>query len=639
MIQKLLLKYSNRFLSKWVVLIFDVFTSMFMMVVATVLRHNFDYTTINPSQLEIHTFFTGIMFLVGFLLTQSFAGIIRHTSINDAARIIRGSFFASFGLFVLSTAYTVFNYQSIFAIPRSIIIIHFLLTIFALLGSRFFIKAIYKAALQTDSSIKRTKVLIYGAGTSGMMTKSTLKQDGSRNWEVVGFIDDNTSKAKKSMDGVSVYSPSVLNESFIQKNKVHQLIISIQDLDSEKKTEIVEKGLSLNLKVKVVPAHEKWINGELSTKQLRSVQIEELLERDPINLNNQNVKNYIKGKVILVTGAAGSIGSEIARQILHYDPKRVIFLDQAESPLYELEHGIINSTANRFHDRTEWVVADVKDYLRMEKVFQNFQPEIVFHAAAYKHVPLMELNPYEAVLVNVFGTKILSDLSIEYKVKKFVMVSTDKAVNPTNVMGASKRTAEIYTQSLNEKGKTEFITTRFGNVLGSNGSVIPLFRAQIANGGPVTITHKDITRYFMTIPEACNLVLEAGSMGNGGEIFVFDMGKSVKIYDLALKMIKLSGLTAGKDIAIKVTGLRPGEKLYEELLGDSENSLPTHHEKIMKAMIVSMSNAEIKVLLEQLSEMILDGDNFKLVKKLKEIVPEFISNNSEYSALDKKPVK
>ncbi len=639
MIQKILSKYSNRFLSKWVVLIFDVSTAMFMMVVASILRHNFDYSAIDPSQLETHTFFTGVMYLVGFLLTQSFAGIIRHTSINDAARIIRGAFFASFGLFVLSTTYTIFNYQSIFAIPRSIIIIHFLLTIFALLGSRFFIKAIYKAALQTDQSIKRTKVLIYGAGTSGMMTKSTLKQDGSRNWEVAGFIDDNPSKASKSVDGVPVYSSSVLNEKFITKNEIHQLIISIQDLDTDKKSDIVETGLSLNLKVMVVPAHEQWINGELSTNQLRSVQIEELLEREPINLNNQNIKTYLKGKTILVTGAAGSIGSEIARQILHFEPKKVILLDQAESPLYELEHSIINSSSGRFHNITEWVVADVKDYLRMEKIFEICKPEIIFHAAAYKHVPLMELNPYEAILVNIFGTKILSDLSIEHGVKKFVMVSTDKAVNPTNVMGASKRVAEIYTQSLNEMGKTEFITTRFGNVLGSNGSVIPLFRTQINSGGPVTITHKEITRYFMTIPEACNLVLEAGSMGNGGEIFVFDMGKSVRIYDLALKMIKLSGLTVDKDIAIKVVGLRPGEKLYEELLGDKENSLPTHHEKIMMAKIDSMSNAEIKILLDDLSELIVDADNFKLVKKLKEIVPEFISNNSEYASLDKKIAK
>jgi FlaA1/EpsC-like NDP-sugar epimerase len=313
-----------------------------------------------------------------------------------------------------------------------------------------------------------------------------------------------------------------------------------------------------------------------------------------------------------------------------------VLVDQAESPLYNLEQEIKNSNKKGHYDLIECVVADVKDYLRIEKVFEHFKPNILFHAAAYKHVPLMELNPYEAVLVNVFGTKILSDLSVEHGVEKFVMVSTDKAVNPTNVMGASKRVAEIYTQSLNKKKGTDFITTRFGNVLGSNGSVIPLFKSQIDKGGPITITHKDITRYFITIPEACNLVLEAGAMGNGGEVFVFDMGESVKIHDLALKMIKLSGLTVNKDIAIKFTGLRPGEKLYEELLTEGENTLQTHHEKIMIAEVESLGFKKIKSHLDELSELIVEGDNYNLVKKLKEIVPEFISNNSEFASLDKK---
>ena len=636
MLQKLLTKYSNRFLSKWVVLTFDVFTSMLMMLLATLLRHNFDYPSIDPNVLETHTFFTGVVYALGFLFTQSFAGIIRHTSVDDAARIIRGAFFAFFGLMMLSAIYNVLGYRSAFAIPRSIVIIHFLLTIFTLIGSRFFIKAIYRTALNSEKTVRRTRVLIYGAGASGLMTKSTLLQDIKRSWDVMGFIDDNPSKAKKTLEGIPVYTSSILNEAFVTKNKVNEIILSIQNLEPERKKEIVEAGIGLNLKVKVVPAHEKWINGELSTKQLRSVQIEELLERDPINLNNRNIKDEIKGKQILVTGAAGSIGSEIVRQILHYQPTKVILVDQAESPLYELEQEIKNSDLARFSDLIECVVADVKDYLRIEKIFEYYKPKMLFHAAAYKHVPLMELNPYEAVLVNIFGTKILADLSVEHGVEKFVMVSTDKAVNPTNVMGASKRVAEIYTQSLNKKRSTDFITTRFGNVLGSNGSVIPLFKSQIDKGGPITITHKDITRYFMTIPEACNLVLEAGSMGSGGEVFVFDMGQSVKIYDLALKMIKLSGLTVNKDIAIKFTGLRPGEKLYEELLNDSENTLPTHNEKIMKAQIDSIGFKKIKSQLDELSELIVEGDNFRLVKKLKEIVPEFISNNSKYSSLDKK---
>jgi FlaA1/EpsC-like NDP-sugar epimerase len=337
MIQKLLAKYSNRFLSKWVVLIFDVFVSMLMMIIATVLRHNFDYLSIDPNSLETHTFFTGIVYTIGFLFTQSFAGIIRHTSINDAARIIRGAFFAFFGLMMLSTIYTMLGYNSAFAIPRSIIIIHFLLTIFVLIGSRFFIKAIYKTALNSEKNLKRTKVLIYGAGASGLMTKSTLTQDSKRSWEVLGFIDDNPSKARKQLEGIPVYTSAVLNENYIVKNQVNELVLSMQNIEPDRKKEIVEKGLQLNLKVKVVPAHEKWINGELSTKQLRTVQIEELLERDPINLNNQNLKAELKGKTILVTGAAGSIGSEIVRQVLHYQPKKVVLVDQAESPLYNLE--------------------------------------------------------------------------------------------------------------------------------------------------------------------------------------------------------------------------------------------------------------------------------------------------------------
>ena len=633
MIQKILSKYSNRFLSKWVVLIFDVCTTVLMFVVAVVLRFNFDYKLIDPSELEKQSFFIGGIYLVGFLLTQSFAGIIRHTSIDDAARIIKGGFFSFFGLMILSTLYTTLGYNSDFGVSRSVLIIHFLLTVFTLIGSRFFVKAIYKSALKTDN-LKKTRVLIYGAGVSGMMTKNTLEKDVKRSWAVIGFVDDNPSKINKALEGTPVYTPSVLNEKFIRKNKIHELILSIQNLDSRKKKEIVETGLSLNLKVKVVPEHEKWINGELSTKQLRSVKIEELLERDQISLDNKNIRKELKGKTILVTGAAGSIGSEICRQVLHYDPKKVIFLDQAESALYELEFEINHSFRKKYSHLVNCIVGDVKDYLRMEKLFETFRPDIIFHAAAYKHVPLMEMNPYEAILINVFGTKILADLSVEFGVDKFVMVSTDKAVNPTNVMGATKRVAEMYTQSLNEKNSTHFITTRFGNVLGSNGSVIPLFRKQIEKGGPITVTHKDITRYFMTIPEACNLVLEAGSMGEGGEIFVFDMGRSVRIYDLALKMIKLSGLVVNKDIEIKVTGLRPGEKLFEELLNDRENTKQTHHKKIMKADVFRYAYDDMKANLDSLSEILIEEDNFSLVRKLKDIVPEFISNNSIYSSLD-----
>jgi len=396
-------------------------------------------------------------------------------------------------------------------------------------------------------------------------------------------------------------------------------------------------ALKLNIKVKQVPSINLWINGKLSSQQFSRIKIEELLERDTIRLDSKNVNAQIKNKVVFVTGAAGSIGSEIARQILNYNPKRLVLIDQAETPVYDLKNSINQTEAYiELGDKIEYVVANVKDGLRMKRLMEIYRPDIIYHAAAYKHVPLMEQNPYEAILINIFGTKTLADLAVKYKVERFVMVSTDKAVNPTNVMGASKRIAEIYTQSLNNGSTTRFITTRFGNVLGSNGSVVPLFRKQIEKGGPVTLTHKDITRYFMTIPEACNLVLEAGAIGEGGDIFVFDMGKPIKIFDLAHKMIQLYGLELGKEIDIIETGLRPGEKLYEELLSSREKTLPTNHPKIKRAQIQTMSPDYVKRMINELAELIVEDDEFALVEKMKIIVPEYISNNSVYETLDKK---
>jgi FlaA1/EpsC-like NDP-sugar epimerase len=381
-----------------------------------------------------------------------------------------------------------------------------------------------------------------------------------------------------------------------------------------------------------VPPVQNWINGELNVKQIRKVRIEDLLGRKPIQLDDKEIRSVLQGKRILVTGAAGSIGSEIVRQVLRFDPKFVTLLDQAESPLYDLENELRNGP---FSGKYEVAIGDITRKERMERLFAYFQPEVVFHAAAYKHVPLMEENPSEALRTNVLGTKILVDLSIAHQVERFVMISTDKAVNPTNVMGATKRVAEIYAQSAQGAGKTKFITTRFGNVLGSNGSVIPLFSRQIEKGGPVTVTHPEVTRYFMTIPEACQLVLEAGSMGNGGEIFVFDMGESVRILDLAEKMIRLSGFEPGKDIQIKITGLRPGEKLYEEVLSDAENTMPTHHPQILIARVRTYNRVEVEQNVEALTQLFNTQDNKRIVSELKALVPEFISNNSVYSELDK----
>ena len=634
MVTKLLKAYSDRFLSRWIVFIYDSLAVYVTYIVANLIRHNFEYLSINPYVMETQSILVMIAYVGAFLLVRSYSGIIRHTGINDALRIFKATGIAFVALMAFNLLTTSQSFSVRIIPPLSVLVIHFLLTPFFLIGSRFSIKSIYNDIIRKERK-KRLRVLVYGAGAAGMLTRNALLQDLYYQYEIIGFIDDNTSKVNKMLEGIPVISPErALNERYVQRNNINQLIIAIQHLDINHKKQIVERGLELKLQVKVVHAIDNWINGQLSSNQLREVRIEELLERDPIRLDNENVAHDIHNKVVMVTGAAGSIGSEIVRQVLQYKPARVILVDQGESPLYELQFEINSSKKLKTHaDRVVYAIASVKDRFRMEHLFTTYKPQIIFHAAAYKHVPLMEDNPYEALLVNVFGTKVIADLAIKHKTKKFVMVSTDKAVNPTNVMGASKRIAEIYTQC-HSNGSTQFITTRFGNVLGSNGSVIPLFRKQIEKGGPITLTHKDITRYFMTIPEACNLVLEAGAMGQGGEIFVFDMGSPVKIYDLARKMIQLSGLEPERDISIVEVGLRPGEKLYEELLAGQENTIHTHHPKIMKARVRQHDEQQTAALLQQLSELILEGDDYALVRKMKEIVPEFISNNSVFASLD-----
>ncbi|MCH9823016.1 MAG: polysaccharide biosynthesis protein, partial [Bacteroidetes bacterium] len=445
-------------------------------------------------------------------------------------------------------------------------------------------------------------------------------------------INDNLyTKIGKKIEGVTIH-PIERLEYLIENQEIDEIIIAVNNLAKTRKQEIVERALTKNVKVLHVPPVKNWINDELSSNQIQEVKIEDLLGREPIHLDSINIKGQLSEKRVLITGAAGSIGAEIVRQVSHFFPSKLILLDQAESPLYEIE----NEIKEQFGENLcEIVVADVANSSRMENVFNTFRPNVVYHCAAYKHVPIMEDNPSEAVLTNILGTKIMVDLSDKYEVDSFVMVSTDKAVNPTNVMGASKRVAEIYAQSKNMVSKTNFITTRFGNVLGSNGSVIPLFKRQIANGGPVCVTHPEITRYFMTIPEACQLVLEAGGMGTGGEIFIFDMGSPIKIIDLAKKMIKLSGFKLGKDIEIKITGLRSGEKLYEELLNNAENTIPTHHPEIMIGKVRDYKMEDIEADINSLIDAPSEKDNFELVGKIKKLVPEFISQNSVYGKLDK----
>ncbi len=635
MIKQLVSTYSKQFLSRWIVLLFDLTTVASTLALAYLIWYGFYYIAVNPYVTLIQTGIVVVVYLLFFLITGSYSGIIRHTGLLDAYRIVKAVSLSFLLLMAINLAITAtFGRQLLYRMSFPILVFHFLLAMFFLIGSRVVIKLLF-IKITRQYAKERIPVIIYGAGSAGMLTKNALMNDSVYRYDVVAYIDDNSSKVKKRIEDIPVVTAGqALDSDYVEHHGIKQLIIAITNINVEKRKNIVETGLSLNLNVKVVPAVGLWINGKLSSQQLRRVKIEDLLGRDIIELDSKNINRELKNKIVMVTGGAGSIGSEIVRQVLLYSPKRLIIIDQAESQVYELQFEINNrKELKKYLNRIEFVVANVKDKFRMNYIFNTYRPDIIYHAAAYKHVPLMEQSPYEALLVNVFGTKNIADLSVKYDVEKFVMVSTDKAVKPTNVMGASKRIAEIYIQSLCNT-QTKFITTRFGNVLGSNGSVVPLFRRQIESGGPVTITHTEITRFFMTIPEACNLVMEAGAMGDGADIFIFDMGEPVKIYDLAKKMIKLHGFEPGVDIKIEETGLRPGEKLYEELLNDLENNLPTHHPKIKRAKIVKIDREEVEKIIDELSEIILEEDVFKLVDKMKHIVPEYLSNNSIFEKLD-----
>ncbi len=637
MLNTFLNHFSNRFASRWLILLIDTIIVSSLYPLSNLLRVNFDLNLVDIESVALGTLIATTFYFISFLVFKPFQGIIRLTGLTDIYILMQSLFAASFSLIALDFIFTKLTPFVLFNISSSVVIIHFLLSAFLLSVVRLGIKSVFYK-LSNSNFTQRIRVVIYGSGAAGQRTKETLARDNKKFYDVFAFVDDNPTKQGKFQDGTPILSSEkVFDEEFISKNRIHQVIIAINKITPSRKKEIIEKAIELGLKVKVVPPFKTWIQGELTSKQLKQVKIEDLLERDPIKLDNNNIRNQVEGKVIFVTGAAGSIGSEISRQLLHYSPSQVVFIDQAESALYDLEMEILRKNPSQ-HQISEFIIADITNEKRIRSIFETYNPDMIFHAAAYKHVPMMEEHPVEAVRVNVFGTKMLADLSIEFGVEKFVMISTDKAVNPTNVMGASKRAAEMYVQALSKEKSTttQFVTTRFGNVLGSNGSVIPLFRKQIAEGGPLTITHPDITRYFMTIPEACNLVLEAGAMGKGGEVFVFDMGESVKILDLAKKMIHLSGLTLGKDIEIKFTGLRPGEKLYEELLTDQETTKPTHHPKILIADLQEVNPDEINSKLSELKISLDALNTYECVAGLKSIVNEFISNNSVFSELDMK---
>lgn len=633
-IRKILNRYTGKYASRWLVLFIDLSLMTTAYLLAWVIRFNFHVDQMSLFEVSTSYYYVSFIYLSFFFLFKSYVGIIRHTSMYDTIKIIQASSAAAVTVFIASFGYKTFSGVNAFPIPTSVVIMHALLCIFMLISARVVFKAAFITFISSGEDAKRN-VLIYGAGQSGIITLNTLSQDSKSDVNVMGFIDDNSSKIGKTLAGIKIYSAEEALNGMLEKRSISEVILSIQNISSSRKAEIVNRCLEMNVQVKNVPPISRWINGELSSRQIKAVKIEDLLNREPIKLNQENIFNELTGKIIMITGAAGSIGSEIARQVVSYKPKMVLFVDQAETPMYELELNL-RKRIERYHILTKFIIADVSNTSAMERIFEEYRPSKVFHAAAYKHVPLMESNPFEAVRVNSLGTKNMADLSVKYSVKKFVMVSTDKAVNPTNVMGATKRIAEMYIQSLSKNAElhTAFITTRFGNVLGSNGSVIPLFKKQIEAGGPITVTHPEITRYFMTIPEACQLVLEAGSMGKGGEIFIFDMGESVKIIDVAKNMIKLSGLSLGRDIQIEITGLRPGEKLYEELLNDSENNLPTYHPKIKIAMVQEYEPSYVDEEFAKLYSSYISEDHLQLVSQIKSMVKEYVSNNSIYETLD-----
>lgn len=625
---KFIYKISQKYASKWLILIFDVCVVIFTFFLAHLIRYNF---TLNFDLIDIikNIPFVAITAAICFIIVGSHKGVVRYTGVKDIINVLIGVNILATVLLVETYLTKRFQLVFEFSISGSIIYIHLLLNIFFLISTKFLIKFTYKEIISEIKPVR--KALIYGAGSSGIILYNSIQNDVKSNINVIGFIDDNDRKIGKKIDRIQVFAYQDISDDFIQKKNVDEIIISIQNISSKKLLDISNYFLSKSVKVKIVPPVNQWIDGDLELSQIKDIKIEDLLGREPINIESLLLKDEYNDKVILITGAAGSIGSEIVRKLTHFNFRKLILVDNAESPLYDLQQEFVQKKVNNI----EAIVTDVRNLNRMEQIFTEYRPDIVFHAAAYKHVPLMENNPYEAVSVNVSGTINTADLAIKYGVHKFVLVSTDKAVNPTNVMGATKRVAELYINCLKNKGDTKFIITRFGNVLGSNGSVIPLFKRQIEMGGPLTVTHENITRYFMTIPEACSLVLEAAAMGNGGEIFVFDMGEPVKIFDLAKNMITLSGFNYPTDIDIDIIGLRPGEKIYEELLADGENTKPTYHEKIMIAKTKSLDLNCITARIIALHNSNFENQNIEIVAKIKEIVPEYVSNNSKFEILDK----
>lgn len=627
----------TRVVPRWLIMLLDLFIVTWSFSTSYFIVQRFEFVNILRGYFFIYTGLFSMTAALVMYAMRIHTGLIRYSNTRDVLRIF-GSIFISSIVYLLIVNLWVMPALHVNSVTINLVLlVNFSVSSTLLILLRTTVKSVY-FYINNNNTAKKTVVLIYGSDNNAVLVKQALEASAKTNFAVAGFVDDDDKKIDKEIQQVRVYHIDKLAK-LKQKHNVDKLIIMNHNLDEQAKKIALEKCLALGIQVLTVPPSDQWIYGKLNLQQIKDLKIEDLLQRKPIQIDNSRISEDLEGKRVLVTGAAGSIGSEIVQQVLSYKPAMVILCDQAESPLHEMKLEV----EERFPGVPAKIfIADVRNYQRMHKLFSDFRPEVVFHAAAYKHVPMMEENPSEAVMANVLGTKHVADLSVLYGTGKFVMISTDKAVNPSNIMGTTKRIAEIYIQSLkdspanNRAGvtSTRFVTTRFGNVLGSNGSVIPRFRAQIQKGGPITVTHPEITRYFMTIPEAVQLVLEAGTMGTGGEIFIFDMGEPVKITDLALKMIKLAGLQPDKDIKILFTGLRPGEKLYEELLNVGERTMPTHHPKIKIAQVITYPYKEVCADIDELLTLNKQQDDVALVNKMKEIVPEFISKNSHFEFLD-----
>ena len=623
---------SAKVLPIWTVLLIDVLIIVVSSLLAYALRYDFRSLFSESSSIDVTIVCTVAVNLIFFRAFRTYSNVLRFSSFVDIMRIFV-ALTVSYALLLIASI-VVKSFTNINVAPITVLFMSYIISFAMMACSRIVVKIFFEA-LNFDGS-RSANVFIYGAKEAGVNIAKALRVSLRNHYRLRGFIADEPELINKVMMGVKVFPNDDTLIENLDDRDVHTIIISPAKMEALKHSDMADRLLAHNIKLMTAPPLSEWNNQFLDRTQLKEIQIEDLLQRNPIEIDIHKVASHLEGKRVMITGAAGSIGSEIMRQVASFNPYKLILVDQAETPL----HDIRLELQDRWRDiDAETIIADISNVTRMEEIFRRYKPQYIFHAAAYKHVPMMEDIVSEASQVIVYGTRTVADLAVKYGAEKFVMISTDKAVNPTNVMGCSKRICEIYVQSLAKKllaeggHVTQFITTRFGNVLGSNGSVIPRFRDQIQRGGPVTVTHPEIIRYFMTIPEACRLVLEAGSMGNGGEIYIFDMGKPVRIVDLAKRMISLSGRT---DVKIEFTGLRHGEKLYEELLNVKELTKPTYHEKIMIATVREYDYDEVNERIQKLIDVSYTYDQMKIVAAMKDIVPEFVSKNSCFEVLDKK---